>query len=146
MGFIRYGSCSSLVRHEAYCYIARKAGRDERRLSLDPMPNQSPKGRYGKIAWQKTGGRAQASRAAHRGIRVIPDRPNAPPGLTAALGALDQLTAEYVTRARVQPPNYGNQARDLPVTPPSSTSARAQIHGRYGNSASADHQLTASAI
>ena len=53
-----YGSCSSLVRHEAYCYIARKAGRDERRLSLDLMPNQSPKGRYGKIAWQKTSGRA----------------------------------------------------------------------------------------
>jgi hypothetical protein len=47
-----------LVRHEAYCYIARKAGRDERRLSLDLMPNQSPKGRYGKIAWQKTSGRA----------------------------------------------------------------------------------------
>jgi hypothetical protein len=55
---VRYGSCSSLVRHEAYCYIARKAGRDERRLSLDLMPNQSPKGRYGKIAWQKTSGRA----------------------------------------------------------------------------------------
>ncbi len=53
-----YGSCRSLVRHEAYCYIARKAGRDERRLSLDLMPNQSPKGRYGKIAWQKTSGRA----------------------------------------------------------------------------------------
>jgi hypothetical protein len=55
---ISYGSCSSLVRHEAYCYIARKTGRDERRLSLDLMPNQSPKGRYGKIAWQKTSGRA----------------------------------------------------------------------------------------
>jgi hypothetical protein len=55
---LNYGSCSSLVRHEAYCYIARKAGRDERRLSLDLMPNQSPKGRYGKIAWQKTSGRA----------------------------------------------------------------------------------------
>ena len=57
-GLDGYGSCSSLVRHKAYCYIARKAGRDERRLSLDLMPNQSPKGRYGKIAWQKTGGRA----------------------------------------------------------------------------------------
>jgi hypothetical protein len=55
---LNYGSCSSFVRHEAYCYIARKAGRDERRLSLDLMPNQSPKGRYGKIAWQKTSGRA----------------------------------------------------------------------------------------
>jgi hypothetical protein len=41
---ISYGSCSSLVRHEAYCYIARKAGRDERRLSLDLMPNRNPKG------------------------------------------------------------------------------------------------------
>jgi len=39
-----YGGCSSLVRHEAYCYIARKAGRDERRLSLDLMPNRNPKG------------------------------------------------------------------------------------------------------
>ena len=57
-GYYGYGSCSSLVRHEAYCYIARKTGRDERRLSLDLMPNQSPKGRYGKIAWQKTSGRA----------------------------------------------------------------------------------------
>ena len=28
-----YGSCSSLVRHEAYCYIARKAGRDEEIIS-----------------------------------------------------------------------------------------------------------------
>ena len=55
---IRYGSCRSLVRHEAYCYIARKTGRDERRLSLDLMPNQTPKGRYGKIGWQKTSGRA----------------------------------------------------------------------------------------
>jgi len=41
---LRYGSCSSLVRHEAYCYIACKAGRDERRLSLDLMPNRNPKG------------------------------------------------------------------------------------------------------
>jgi hypothetical protein len=40
-----YGGCSSLVRHEAHCYIAREAGRDERRLSLDLMPNRSPKGR-----------------------------------------------------------------------------------------------------
>jgi hypothetical protein len=32
------------VRHEAYCYIARKVGRDERRLSLDLMPNRNPKG------------------------------------------------------------------------------------------------------
>jgi hypothetical protein len=32
------------VRHEAHCYIARSAGRDERRLSLDLMANRSPKG------------------------------------------------------------------------------------------------------
>jgi hypothetical protein len=32
---------------------------------------------------------------------MAPDRPNAPPGLTAALGALDQLVADHVTRARV---------------------------------------------
>ncbi|HTW00855.1 MAG TPA: hypothetical protein VMF87_11195 [Streptosporangiaceae bacterium] len=32
---------------------------------------------------------------------MAPDRPNAPPGLTAARATLDQLTAEHVTRARV---------------------------------------------
>jgi hypothetical protein len=32
---------------------------------------------------------------------MAPDRPNAPPELTAALGTLDQLTADHVTRARV---------------------------------------------
>jgi hypothetical protein len=32
---------------------------------------------------------------------MAPDRPNAPPGFTAALGALDQLVADHVTRARV---------------------------------------------
>ena len=32
---------------------------------------------------------------------MAPDRPNAPPELAAALGTLDQLTAEHVTRARV---------------------------------------------
>jgi hypothetical protein len=32
------------VRHEAHCYIARQTGRDERRLSLDLMPNRNPKG------------------------------------------------------------------------------------------------------
>jgi hypothetical protein len=32
---------------------------------------------------------------------MAPDRPNAPPGLTAALDTLDQLTAEHITRARV---------------------------------------------
>ena len=32
---------------------------------------------------------------------MAPDRPNAPPGLTAALDTLDQLTADHITRARV---------------------------------------------
>ncbi|MFY9648431.1 hypothetical protein, partial [Trebonia sp.] len=32
---------------------------------------------------------------------MAPDRPNAPPALTAALGTLDQLVADHVTRARV---------------------------------------------
>jgi hypothetical protein len=32
---------------------------------------------------------------------MAPDRPNAPPELTAALSTLDQLTAEHVTKARV---------------------------------------------
>jgi hypothetical protein len=32
---------------------------------------------------------------------MAPARPNAPPGLTAALGTLDQLVADHVTRARV---------------------------------------------
>ncbi len=32
---------------------------------------------------------------------MAPDRPNAPPELTAALDTLDQLTAEHITRARV---------------------------------------------
>jgi hypothetical protein len=36
------------VRHEVHCYIARSAGRDERRLSLDLMANRNPKGRKGK--------------------------------------------------------------------------------------------------
>ena len=32
---------------------------------------------------------------------MAPDRPNAPPELTAALAALDQITADHITRARV---------------------------------------------
>jgi hypothetical protein len=32
---------------------------------------------------------------------MAPDRPNAPPELTAALTALDQITADHITRARV---------------------------------------------
>jgi hypothetical protein len=32
---------------------------------------------------------------------MAPDRPNAPPGLAAALATLDRLTADHVTRARV---------------------------------------------
>jgi hypothetical protein len=36
------------VRHEAHCYIARLAGRDERRISLDLMADRNPKGRKGK--------------------------------------------------------------------------------------------------
>ena len=32
---------------------------------------------------------------------MAPDRPNAPPELTAALAALDQITAGHITRARV---------------------------------------------
>jgi hypothetical protein len=32
---------------------------------------------------------------------MAPDRPNAPPELTTALGTLDQLVADHVARARV---------------------------------------------
>jgi hypothetical protein len=35
------------VRHEARCYIAREAGRDERRLSLDLMAYSGSKERSG---------------------------------------------------------------------------------------------------
>jgi hypothetical protein len=35
------------VRHEAHCYIARAAGRDERRLSLDLMAYSGLKERSG---------------------------------------------------------------------------------------------------
>ena len=33
---------------------------------------------------------------------MAPDRPNAPPELTAAIDTLHQLTADYITRARVR--------------------------------------------
>jgi hypothetical protein len=32
---------------------------------------------------------------------MAPDRPNAPPELTAALDTLDQLTARHITQANV---------------------------------------------
>jgi hypothetical protein len=32
---------------------------------------------------------------------MAPDRPNAPPELTTALAAIDQLTAEHIARARI---------------------------------------------
>jgi hypothetical protein len=32
---------------------------------------------------------------------MAPDRPNAPPELTAALATLDQITADHITNARV---------------------------------------------
>jgi len=32
---------------------------------------------------------------------MAPDRPNAPPELAAAISTLDQITASYITQARV---------------------------------------------